>query len=235
MGKLREAAAKLPAGKREELLRLLENLPPETEEKTRILRLGKGEILVRMQDAATHVYLLLEGEIKVMNQQPSGAVYAFADFTPPSLFGEFEAFADCPTYRGTLTCVTRCTLGVMTCEEYLTWMKSDPKALFERTRKITRQLVEQAGAERSFLFYSGTDRLIAYLCGVCKTPEADGSYRVSVTRQQIADETGFSVKTIQRGLGTLRERGLVDFEGRKLKITTNQHHRLLTLASEKTN
>ncbi|WP_312641472.1 Crp/Fnr family transcriptional regulator [Hydrogenoanaerobacterium sp.] len=235
MGKLREAAAELHGAQKEGLFELIKNMPEPIEEKVRIIKKSAGDILVRMQDTAKNVYILLEGDIKAMNQQVSGAVYVFATFSAPSLFGEFEAFSQCSYYRGTLTCVTKCTLAVMPTEAYLNWMRKDHEALFQRTQQITKQLVDQAGSERNFLFFTGKDRLVAFLISCYQKTQVNGMCHIKVTRQQIADETGFCVKTVQRGLNQLKRKGMLTFDRREIVINQEQYRQLDELASEKIN
>jgi len=207
-------------------LRLEAHFAKNGEKSVRILSLKPGQTLVRTQDAADKVYLLLSGTVTVQNEHADGTIYAFASFEAPSLFGEFEAFAGNDQYRGTLVCQTACRFAVMGRGEYLAFMRSDVDALFFRMRDITRQLIHQARNERRFLFMTGTERLAAYLCACYEKWPGFGTLTLHLTHQQLADEIGVSVKTVYRTLMTLKEQGLITTCGRKLIMDSSQYARL---------
>ncbi len=208
---------------------LFEHFNSKVEKSVRMLSLRSDETILRMQDEATKVYLLMSGSVTVQNEHQDGTVYAYATFEAPSLFGEFEAFAGSTYYRGTLVCQTDCQLAAMTREAYLAWMRSDAEALFCRMQQITRELVNQAGSERSFLFLSGSERLMACLANAYRNRQQNGICLLYSTHQQLADEIGVCVKTVQRSLKSLKEQGLVTIAGRKLRIDGTQYARMQQL------
>lgn len=226
MGALKSILKQMTDEVRDYLLELTRSLAEEQEAQAHILRLPAGKTLLRAQDDAVSVYILLMGEVEALKEQENGVVYAFAKFKAPDLFGEFEAFAESCSYRSTLFCITNCMLAVLPREVYLAWMRSDAEVLFQRTQHITRQLVHQAGAERNFFFYTGVQRFRVYLSQMWETEQKNGVLRLRATRSQMADETGFCVKTIQRALNSLREQGLLTLEGRTIVIDEEQYRKL---------
>lgn len=232
MNNLRGIIRSLPEPQRSYLVALFKGLPPGAEEALFVERVSSGHTLLRMHDAAATVFILLEGRVKALNERYSGDVYAFAEFCAPSLFGEFEAFAGCDRYRGTLVCAVDCVFLALPTAEFLAWMRRDREALFMRTEQITKQLLNQASSERRFRFSSAWERVILYLSGIYAKTEKRGICRILASRQEIADETGFSVKTVQRCLRALREEGLVSVEGRSIVMDASQNKRLLERLSE---
>jgi CRP/FNR family cyclic AMP-dependent transcriptional regulator len=209
---------------------IAERFSESREKSIRMISLRAGDTLVRMQDTADKVYLLLSGTVTVQNEHANGTVYAFATFPAPSLFGEFEAFAGSMYYRGTLICQTDCRFAAMNREDYLAWMRSDAESLFFRMRDITQKLTHQARNERRFLFLSGPQRLAAFLCDAYARLQKDGMATLALTHQQLADEVGVSVKTVQRALKALKEQALVTVHGRKLILDDNQYAHLQKLS-----
>lgn len=232
MFKLNDIVVALPEPQRGCFVDLFRNIPPGIEDKMIVREAGAGDTLARMRDKASTVYFLLEGRVRAQDEQYSGSVYAFAEFAPPSLFGEFEAFADCGFYRGTLICVTACVLLALPTQAFLEWMREDHEALFMRTEQITKQLIGQASSERKFRFSPAYERVLFYLTDMYRKGQKKGICRIDTARQQMADETGFSVKTIQRCLNTLKKRGLISAEGRAIVINSEQYQLLLVRSAE---
>ena len=224
-----DLTGKLPEEERRGWLRLAERFTGNKEKGIRMISLCPGDTLLRMQDKADKVFLLLSGTVMVQNEHINGTVYAFAVFEAPSLFGEFEAFAGSGHYRGTLVCQTGCRFAAMSREDYLAWMQSDAESLFFRMRDITRKLTSQARYERRFLFLSGSQRLEAFLDDAYGRRQTNGVLTLTVSRQQLADELGVSVKTVQRAIKTMKEQGLVTVRGRKLTLDHGQYARLQKL------
>lgn len=232
MIKPKDIVLALPEPQRRYLVDLFRNLPASIEGRMIVLKAGAGDTLVRMQDKASTVYFLLEGRVRAQDEQYSGSVYAFAEFAAPSLFGEFEAFADCGFYRGTLICVTPCAFLTLPIQTFLEWMRKDHEALFMRTEQITRQLIGQASSERKFRFSPAYERVLFYLTDVYRKGQKKGICRIDASRQQMADEAGFCVKTIQRCLNTLKKRELISTEGRAIVIDPEQYQLLLVRSAE---
>jgi CRP/FNR family cyclic AMP-dependent transcriptional regulator len=220
----------LPETRHAYLAELFRNLPAGMESMFALRRTKAGDTLARRQDEASTVYILLEGSIRVLDEHYSGEVYAFAEFEAPSLFGEFEAFAGCGRYRATLACATDCALFSLPAAAFLEWMRRDPTALYMRTVQITKKLLGQASNERRFRFASAGDRLLLYLTEAYRTGERRGVCRLAVKRQDIADQTGYCLKTVQRCLAALRKRGLISAEGAKIVVDAEQYRRLVALS-----
>ena len=226
----RTAIATLPEACRSYFTELFRNLPAGMETMIAPRGMKAGEILARRRDEASTVYLLLEGRVRVLDEHYSGEVYAFAEFDAPSLFGEFEAFAGCERYRATLACATDCAFFSLPAAAFLEWMRRDQHALFMRTVQITKKLLGQASSERRFRFASAQDRLVLYLTEAYRAGERRGVCRLDATRQEIADETGYCLKTVQRCLIALKRRGLLSAEGARIVMDAGQYRRLDALS-----
>lgn len=227
MNTLRGIVGSIPEPQRGYLASLFKRLPPGTEEALSLRRVAAGHTLLRMDEEASWVYILVEGRVRALNERRSGDVYAFASFVAPSLLGEFEAFAGSDRYRGSIACISDCAFLVLSTAAFLAWMRRDPEALFMRAEQITRQLVDQASNERRFRFFPAAQRILIYVTEAYARTERRGVCRILASRQEIADETGFSVKTVQRCLNALRAEGLVSFKGRALAVDAAQNGKLL--------
>ena len=230
MGKLKRELDLLSENASKPLAELLEKLSPELEQTIVKKEYPSNHTLLRVQDRADSVYLLIRGCVRGVNEQVNGAMYAFARFNAPYFFGEFEALADWASYHSTLVCETDCCLALIPRETYLAWVRSDPEVLFSRARHVTRTLMKQARSERNYLFYTGYERLLTFLTTQFRENGRDGIYKLRITYQEIADCIGFSIKTIQRNLRKLRLENLIAQQGRTLVITQAQYEKMLALS-----
>ncbi|WRS28544.1 Crp/Fnr family transcriptional regulator [Oscillospiraceae bacterium MB08-C2-2] len=186
-------------------------------------------VLLRAYDKAESICFLLAGQVRAIKEHENGSVYSFARFEPLYLFGEFEAFAGTAVFKSTLICETDCSIMKMPAEIFLQWMGGDAKALFLRTQSITQQLLEQTRNERSYLFFSGKERLLSYLAAEYRKNHKNKSCIIEASRQQIADEIGFSLKTVQRNLKGLKESGLIQTQGRAISLDESQYDKIVAL------
>lgn len=207
-------------------------IPPEIARQITISSYKAGATVIRMQQPACMVYLLLQGRVTVVNEQSGGSIYAFAHLEAPAAFGELEAFSDAANYRATIHCATPCVIASLSSAVYLTWLRGDSEALFSCTQQITRQMALQAASERSFLFISGTQRLALYLTEAYEKAGMPDKLVHCAPRQQIADEIGFSMKTVQRGLKELEARNLISKNGRAIGISHKQYQHLSQFSKE---
>ena len=217
---------------REKLLSLFVTMPDSLRERCTVQSLKKGSILTGPLDRSDFVYVLTQGSIRTANQGSSGNLFVVADFAAPALFGEFELIAGCPLYRGTLIATADCRIIAIERESYLAWVRGNGEVLFQRARAVTRRLLEQCSNERNFLPLHGTERLMLLLCRYYERNATGGTVRICVTRQEMADEIGTSMKTVSRGLQRLAGRGLVRLEGRDIVIGREDYESLRTLVEK---
>lgn len=232
MGAIKAYVEGLEGETGEYLRALLQSLPPELEMGGRVFQMRQGEVLLRAQEEATCVYLLLAGRVSGVDEMESGSVYAFAQFSAPAIFGEYEVYSDCPVYRGTLVCAENCVFASLSRAAYLAWVRGDANLLFSRTCQIVRQLIDQTGTERSFLFLGGAERMSIYLCRCWEKNGEHGVLQLYAARQQMADETGLSIKTVQRALLRFQKDNLISRQGRTITVNEKQYQGLRLLCEE---
>ncbi|MGB7605958.1 MAG: Crp/Fnr family transcriptional regulator [Lutisporaceae bacterium] len=233
MFNLQQLFEQLPNHQQLALNQLFTSMPQSLYQHLHYLEIPARKVLVHEKYPADKVYILLSGSIQVINQKASGEVYAFARFSPLEIFGEFEAFSGSEYYRGTLTSITPCKLLSMNREFFLQWMQQDVAALFSRTCIIARKLTIQASNERLFFFLSARDRLILHFCEYYEKLASNKVCQIQTTRQQISDEIGFCVKTVNRCIKKLTEENLISLKKRMIIISEKQYKQLTKLVEQK--
>lgn len=211
---------------RQWLLEFMHSMPPGLPEKCQLINRPAGNFLVRMGDAADSVYMLIAGEVRIMNELPNGTIYSFAKLYAPGILGEYEVLGNFAYYRATVVCESVCTFIYLTKNDFLAWMKKSHEALFKLTVQIVTKNASQVSRDRAFLFTTGESRLAYHLAQYYEHKADQGVCELNIPRSQLADEIGFCVKTIDRCIGKFKSLGMLGRRGTKITIDAAQYKML---------
>ena len=182
-----------------------------------------GRLLTEENEPIEKVYFILEGEVKAVDFRVKGAAYEFAHFGPVTGLGSMECLFDLKNYMTTLMTVTSCTLVSIPRAIFETWMKNNAPALVKETKSMQHYLLGYTRESRVMMLLNGTERLIYLLTKRCDEMGHREEYLLAVNRQELAEQSGSSVKTVNRSMKKLEESDFVLRVGHKVKITQNQY------------
>lgn len=185
--------------------------------------LAPDSIFIREGHPAHHVFLIANGYIKAIDYRILGVEYDFIHFNNVYAMGAMEILMDLPVYRTTLKTINRCTVIQIPREHYETWLFSDMTALKYESRLMGEYLLEQGRLAREYLFLPGPERLAELLVQKYQKYAIDGILRIGESRQQLANETGFGIKTVNRAVKNLTEAGLITKEDRSITVNQQQY------------
>ena len=95
--------------------------------------------------------------------------------------------------------------------------------MMEEVRALGNNLLEQTKFSRKMLFSEGMERILIFLTRQCELDKADTNYRLMITRQDIADCTGLSVRSVNRLIGELKEENLLECRKGGIDIDESQY------------
>ena len=182
-----------------------------------------NRILVEENDRIEKVYVLLEGQVKAVDFRVKGASYEFAVFGAVTFFGSMECLFGLEQYATTLVTDTACTLMSMPKVVFEKWLLSDPNAMKQEAVSMRDYLLERTRESRVMMMLNGTERLMYLLTRMCEMQGCREEYLLAVNRQELAEQSGSSVKTVNRSMKKLEESDMVLRVGHKVKITQNQY------------
>ena len=221
----------------EEIERILNRIPQEEAKRFRTyFETAPGEVVSRMSlekryadrylveesEAVERVYILLEGQVKAVDFRVKGSAYEYARFDPVSFLGTMECCFDQTNYAANLITVTPCTLVTLPRNVFENWLNSDLHALRREAENMRRNLLENSRENRMLLLLNGMERLILLLVKKCSSRGDAREHVLSVNRQELAEQCGASVKTVNRSMKRLEDSGFLTREGHKVKITQRQ-------------
>ena len=182
-----------------------------------------NRILVEENDWIEKVYVLLEGYVKAVDFRVKGASYEFAVFGPTTLFGSMECLFGLERYATTLVTDTACTLVSVPKLIFEKWLMSDPVAMKREALSMRDYLLERSRDSRVMMMLNGTERLMYLLTRMCRMQGQREEYLLAVNRQELAEQSSSSVKTVNRSMKKLEESNMVLRVGHKVKVTQEQY------------
>lgn len=230
-----EKISKIENVKEEFFKELFKNAPQGLLDSCNVVTIKKDMRFVTTKENVNEIWVLLVGTVKALEEYISGDVYIFTRFNSPEVFGEMEAIADIPVFRASLIAEDDCVFVTVPVQAYLNYVRNNSKVLYERTQCILRRVLDQERDNRIYLMLTGVDRIKLYFIQHYELNKEKDMCILNNTRQQIADETGYSVKTVNRVIKKLQEQDLLRIEGQKLLITEEQHLSMLKSIGEKVN
>ena len=182
-----------------------------------------NRVLVEEYEPIEKVYILLEGSVKAMDYRVKGTVYEFAHFDAVMVLGAMECMFALKNYMATLVTTTPCTLVSVPRLIFEKWLLNDLHGMQMEAVSMRRYLLECTRESRVMMLLDGTERLIYLLTRHCEALGERDEYLLAINRQELAEQSGTSVKTVNRSMKKLEENGLLLRVGHKVKITQNQY------------
>lgn len=180
-----------------------------------------GTAVVSKGGRADHVYIIIKGNVRVSNEFISGQRYTFAAMGPLELIGDLEVLADQPVYSATCEATVSCECIGMSAATFLRWIKSDSDFAFAVSRQLAAKMYPTSNENGRIKFQPSLERLHDYLKNRLGDIDTD-LFILHTSRQQIADDIGTSVKTVNRGVAKLKEAGLIGLLHGKITLDRQQ-------------
>lgn len=191
-----------------------------------VVTLEAGIRFIAADEKINTIWILLSGKVKALEEYSTGDIFTFKKFPAPEVFGEMEALADNHNYRATLITESECIFLNIPVEIYQDFLKNNSSYLYKRTNNILKRVLDEQKYLRTFLMIKSIDRIKIYFVHQYGLYEKDSPRILRITRQQIAEETGYAVKTVNRVIKKLEEQNLLKVEGQKIIITRTQYEEI---------
>jgi len=213
------------------LEQVIEFMPESIRAKISHRTFRPGEFVVRKGERADHVYILTKGTTRVSNEFASGQRYTFAHQTVPDLIGDLEVLAGQEYFSATNEAVMECEVIAMTADTFKKWMRRDNHFACAIAQLLASKMYPTSNENGQIKFQPSIQRLQEYLVKRLDLAPSE-QFVLHTSRQQIADDIGTSVKTVNRGVSKLRDAGLITLLHGKIAISVAQQEKLRTLKLE---
>lgn len=179
---------------------------------------SKGDQLFREGEAALNYYQVSSGEIKMNNFNLDGKEFIQGIFASGESFGEPPLFANVK-YPANAEAIIDAEVLVLHKEQFLKLLASNPEVHLDITATLAQRLYYKAIMASEISSQEPEHRILRildYLKKHVHQLQGKFSFKVDLTRQQIADLTGLRVETVIRATKALEKKGELQIKDRKV-------------------
>ncbi|MDT0688969.1 Crp/Fnr family transcriptional regulator [Salegentibacter sp. F188] len=179
---------------------------------------SKGDQLFREGDTAVNYYQVSSGEVKMNNYNADGKEFIQGIFTAGQSFGEPPLFANV-NYPANAEAIIESEVFKLHKPGFLDLLKAKPEMHLKVTETLAKRLYYKAIMASEISSQEPEHRILRvldYLKKHVHKTEGAFSFKVDLTRQQIADLTGLRVETVIRATKSLQKKGELKIVQRKV-------------------
>lgn len=201
-------------------------MPPDLDGQF-VLRSLPAHTLIHQKDSPLErIGILLQGTFRVVNEFENGNVFMIEMNEPVSFIGEVTLLAGAATTSVTIETVTDCLAAFLPVPVFDAWLQQDIRLLRAVSRHVAAKLYCSSYNRGERLFHSAKYVLLKYLVRQAdeRGARSGGKVVLNKTRQQISEEVGLTVKTINRTLTQFVRDGVLSIERGKAAFTGEQYH-----------
>jgi len=193
----------------------------EAATRTLVRVVEKGQTIFVQDEPGDRMFVLAEGAVKLVVRSAQGEVVELARHWRPATFGEV-ALLDGGTRSATAEAVERTTLVVVTRDELIHLLRSDPQVV-DRVLKALGGLIRRADQQATELvFLDLPGRLARRLLELAETPGDDPKgprpRTRRVTQTELANMVGGSRQSVNIALRSLERRGFIRLVGWSIEL-----------------
>lgn len=194
---------------------------------------SSDEFFFQQGDAATSLYLLIAGQVRLLQITPDGNQVLLRFIAPGEIFGGV-AFLGEATYPASAQAVSDCTAASWNGETMAHLMKQFPSLAFNAMRHMGDRIKEMQDRVRELSTERVERRIANALLRLVqqtgqKTPNGV-LINMPLSRQDLAEMTGTTLYTVSRILSRWEQDGIVDV-GRE-RVVIRIPHRLVIIAHD---
>ncbi|WP_299446625.1 Crp/Fnr family transcriptional regulator [uncultured Phascolarctobacterium sp.] len=222
--KLDELLEKYPAAKT-----YFEFMPKELLERYTIRTFPPGYIIHQKDYPLNYFGIIVHGDHRVINEFENGNVFMIEKNEAVDFIGEVAIMAGMEKTSVTIETLTECVAFMISREDFEMWIAKDMHFLRLIAREIAFKLYRSSYNRGAKLFYPPTYLFMDYLLKSAEQGKIleKGSFKLSKTREEIREELGMTVKTINRTIAKLKEQQQINVIGGKVTLTLAQYQSAL--------
>jgi CRP-like cAMP-binding protein len=169
----------------------------------------RGDRLFLEGDRGDAVYLVASGRARVYTATREGREVTLCVRGPGELIGEMGALDPGGLRSATVVALDTLTCDVVRAEAFQAFLEQHPAAAIAVLRLVIARLRDADRRRTEFGSYDATRRLARVLADAGATASPPGGAGLALSQQELAGLIGASRESVARGLGRLRERGLI--------------------------
>lgn len=193
----------------------------------------EGSFFFMQGDEADYLYILLSGQVKLMQSNPNGQQVNLRTIYPWQMFGALGAVrSDVAAYPASAQTLEDCTALAISSLFLRSMLETRPYLSFDLMKLMTSYIQEMQARYRELATERVEQRVanalirLAGQSGIKSDKEA--GIELSLSRQDVAEMTGTTLYTVSRLLSEWERKGIIK-TGRE-RITFTNPHELVRIA-----
>jgi CRP/FNR family transcriptional regulator, cyclic AMP receptor protein len=186
------------------------------------VKISKGSILFAEGDEGDHLYVILDGKIKLGTSSGDGRENLLSILGPGEMFGELSLFDPNPR-TSTATAVTDAKLLSLGQTKLIPWLAENPKVALNLLASLAQRLRRTNEAVGDLVFSDVPGRVAKALIDLGERfgKQTDEGLLVNhdLTQEELAQLVGASRETVNKALADFAGRNWLKLDGRSVLIT----------------
>lgn len=189
------------------------------------VRLAKGATLFSEGDSGDHLYVIIEGKLKLGTSSGDGRENLLSVLGPGEMFGELSLFDPGPR-TSTATAVTDVRLLSLGHDKVIPWVSQHPQVALELLARLAQRLRRTNEVLGDLVFSDVPGRVAKALIDLGERfgKETDEGLYVhhDLTQEELAQLVGASRETVNKALADFAGRNWIRLDGRAVLITDKE-------------
>ena len=186
------------------------------------VKIAKGSVLFAEGDEGDHLYVIVEGKLKLGTSSGDGRENLLSILGPGEMFGELSLFDPGPR-TSTATAVTDAKLLSLGQEKLIPWLAENPQVALQLLARLAQRLRRTNEAVGDLVFSDVPGRVAKALIDLGERfgKQTDEGLFVhhDLTQEELAQLVGASRETVNKALADFAGRGWLKLDGRAVLVT----------------
>jgi CRP/FNR family cyclic AMP-dependent transcriptional regulator len=188
----------------------------ELADRVRTKSFKRGEMIFRKDDPGTHLYMVLEGGVKIALPGEFGQEALVAIMRPGEFFGELALFDRSPR-SASATALEDTRAALLAGDDFLAYLESHPASFRVVLETLARTIRRLSDRVEDLIFLDVPSRVAKYLLDLVRSSGGDGN-ELTLTQDELAAFIGASRVSVNRVLGDLERREIISIRRRRIAI-----------------
>lgn len=208
-----------------ELKYYLINMPKDLKNKFVVKIHPPGTIIHHQQSDLDVFGIVASGEHRVINLFEDGNIFMIEKNEPIDFIGEVTILAGMRQTSVTIETITESIIMYISRKDFEDWIQKDIHFLRLVSQKVALKLYRSSSNRGAKLFYPPHFLLLDYLIQYAQQEQIQKTKYLIVkkTRQELHEETGITVKTINRTIPKLKDDQVISIVKGKISMTYEQY------------
>ena len=180
-------------------------------------QLGRGETIFFEGDEGNGFYIVIEGRVKIYKMSLQGKEHIL------HIFGEGEPFGEVPVFHGqpfpaTAEALVATRVLFFPRKAFIQIVTQTPSIALNMLAMLSMRLRRFASQIESLSLKEVPARLASYLLYLSEEQGGADSVELEISKGQLASLLGTIPETLSRILGKMSEEGLIEVQGRTIRL-----------------